>query len=52
METSINYEVGKEVYLDWYKDSIHLMKKDIKFAKELAEQNEINNGKTTEINFL
>lgn len=52
METSINYEVGKEVYLDWYKDSIHLMKKDIKFAKELAEQNEINNEKTAEINFL
>ncbi|AZZ65736.1 ABC transporter ATP-binding protein [Metamycoplasma phocicerebrale] len=43
VETSSKHNVGKEVYLDWDIDSIHLMKKDKKMEalqKELEQSNE------------
>ncbi|WP_369991268.1 ABC transporter ATP-binding protein [Mycoplasmopsis arginini] len=44
VETSSKHAVGKEVFLDWDIDSIHLMKKDKKLEaleKELEQTNEI-----------
>ncbi|TPR53885.1 ABC transporter ATP-binding protein [Metamycoplasma neophronis] len=37
VETSSKHNVGKEVYLDWDIDSIHLMKKDLKLEAEEKE---------------
>lgn len=34
VETSSKHNIGKEVYLDWDVDSIHLMKKDLKLEAE------------------
>ncbi|WP_369085794.1 ABC transporter ATP-binding protein [Metamycoplasma spumans] len=41
VETSSKHNVGKEVYLDWDIDSVHLMKKDLKL--EAAEKNTVEN---------
>ncbi|RMA77589.1 ABC-type Fe3+/spermidine/putrescine transport system ATPase subunit [Metamycoplasma subdolum] len=39
IETSSKYEVGREVYLNWDIDAIHLMKKDLKFEAETVQSN-------------
>lgn len=43
VETSSKHAVGKEVFLDWDIDSIHLMKKTKTWStrKELEQTNEI-----------